>query len=152
MCIRDRHKKGSPVWGTSFSFSPEITALICGTYCHLRELDDVHYSVTHPGSVCVPVSYTHLDVYKRQVRCLGANDLRVIFLHFYPNIIGPIIIQSTLRVGSSILVAATLNFLGLGAQPPIPEWGAMLNSARPYLWSAPYLALSLIHILHPDDI
>ncbi len=75
------------------------------------------------------------------VRCLGANDLRVIFLHFYPNIIGPIIIQSTLRVGSSILVAATLNFLGLGAQPPIPEWGAMLNSARPYLWSAPYLAI-----------
>lgn len=53
-----QHKKGSPVWGTSFSFSPEKTALICGTYCHLRELDDVHYSITHPGSVCVPAAFS----------------------------------------------------------------------------------------------
>jgi ABC-type dipeptide/oligopeptide/nickel transport system permease subunit len=71
----------------------------------------------------------------------GAGDLRIIFFHLFPNSMGPIIVQSTLRIGSSILLAATLSFLGMGAQPPTPEWGAMLNSARTYLWVAPYLGI-----------
>ncbi|MGI6630288.1 MAG: ABC transporter permease [Bacillota bacterium] len=75
------------------------------------------------------------------VRSSGAGDLRIIFVHLLPNSMGPIIIQATLRIGSSILLAATLSFLGLGAQPPTPEWGAMLNSARAYIWSASYLAV-----------
>lgn len=75
------------------------------------------------------------------VRSSGAGDLRIIFVHLLPNSLGPIIIQATLRIGSSILLAATLSFLGLGAQPPTPEWGAMLNSARAYIWSATYLAV-----------
>lgn len=75
------------------------------------------------------------------VTCLGASDLRIIFLHFFPNLMGPIIVQSTLRIGSAILTAASLSFLGLGAQPPIPEWGAMLNAASPYIWPAPHLAI-----------
>lgn len=48
---------GSPVWGTPYNFSPDNTAFICGAFCHMRELDDVHYSIVHPGSVCVPASY-----------------------------------------------------------------------------------------------
>lgn len=75
------------------------------------------------------------------VRSSGAGDLRIIFLHLLPNSIGPIIIQATLRIGSSILLAATLSFLGLGTQPPTPEWGSMLSSARNYIWTAPHLAI-----------
>ena len=63
------------------------------------------------------------------VRSAGAGDLRIIFRHLLPNSIGPIIIQATLRIGSSILLAATLSFLGLGAQPPTPEWGAGVGAA-----------------------
>ncbi len=75
------------------------------------------------------------------VRVAGAGDARLILRHLLPNSMGPIIIQATLRIGSSILLAATLSFLGLGAQPPTPEWGAMLNAARSYIWTAPTLAV-----------
>lgn len=75
------------------------------------------------------------------VRSAGAGDMRIIFFHLLPNSIGPIIIQATLRIGSSILLAATLSFLGLGAQPPTPEWGSMLSYARNYIWTAPHLAI-----------
>lgn len=75
------------------------------------------------------------------VRSSGAGDLRIIFRHLLPNSIGPIIIQATLRIGSSILMAATLSFIGMGAQPPTPEWGSMLSYARNYLWTAPHLAI-----------
>ena len=75
------------------------------------------------------------------VRSSGAGDLRIIFCHLLPNSIGPIIIQATLRMGSSILLAATLSFLGLGAQPPTPEWGSMLSAARNYIWTAPHMAV-----------
>lgn len=75
------------------------------------------------------------------VRSSGAGDLRIIFRHLLPNSIGPIIIQATLRIGSSILTAATLSFLGLGAQPPTPEWGAMLSAARKYLWTGAHMAI-----------
>ncbi len=75
------------------------------------------------------------------VRSSGAGDLRIIFRHLLPNAIGPIIIQATLRIGSSILTAATLSFLGLGAQPPTPDWGAMLSSARRYLWTGAHMAI-----------
>ncbi len=75
------------------------------------------------------------------VRSSGAGDLRIIFRHLLPNSLGPVIIQATLRIGSAILMAATLSFLGLGAQPPMPEWGSMLSFARNYIWTAPYLAV-----------
>ena len=75
------------------------------------------------------------------IRSSGASDLRIIFRHLLPNSIGPIIIQATLRIGSSILTAATLSFLGLGAQPPTPEWGAILSSARKYLWTGAHMAV-----------
>ena len=74
-------------------------------------------------------------------RSSGAGDVRIIFRHLLPNSIGPIIIQATLRIGSAILTAATLSFLGLGAQPPTPEWGAILSSARRYLWTGAHMAM-----------
>lgn len=74
------------------------------------------------------------------IRALGASDLKIIFWHILPNVLSPIIVQATLRLATAILTAAGLSFLGMGAQPPSPEWGAMLSNGRDYLWSAPHLA------------
>lgn len=75
------------------------------------------------------------------IRSLGANDLTIIFKHIFPNILSPIIVQGTLRLATAILSAAGLSFLGLGAQPPSPEWGTMLSNGRDFLFSAPYIAI-----------
>lgn len=69
----------------------------------------------------------------------GASHSRIIFTHILPNCMTPIIVQSTLGIGGAILEMAGLSFLGLGAQPPQPEWGAMLNNAREFIQSAPWV-------------
>lgn len=75
------------------------------------------------------------------VRALGASNFRIIFKHILPNVMSPIIVQVTLRIATAILTASGLSFLGLGAQPPDPEWGAMLNDGRTYMTSAPHIIL-----------
>ncbi|MEC0202185.1 ABC transporter permease subunit [Paenibacillus lautus] len=75
------------------------------------------------------------------MRSLGASDGRIIFGHILPNITSPIIVQATLRIAVAILTASGLSFLGLGAQPPTPEWGAMLNDGRNYIMDHPHVAL-----------
>ena len=75
------------------------------------------------------------------VRTLGANDVIIIGRHILPNILSPIIIQASMRLATAILSAAGLSFLGLGAQPPSPEWGAMLSTGRDFLFNAPHIAL-----------
>ncbi|HKI57336.1 MAG TPA: ABC transporter permease [Trueperaceae bacterium] len=72
---------------------------------------------------------------------LGSADPRILLRTILPNILSPVIVYASLRLATSILTAATLSFLGLGAQPPSPEWGAMINQARTYLYSAPYLSV-----------
>ena len=72
---------------------------------------------------------------------VGASHGRIIVKDVLPNIMGPIIVYSTLSLGDAILGAAVLSFLGLGAQPPIPEWGAMLNEAQKFITMAPYLSI-----------
>ena len=72
-------------------------------------------------------------------RALGAGPLRVLFLQILPNSITPIVVQGTLGVGTAILDAAALSFLGLGAQPPTPEWGLMLSEARQDFRTFPHL-------------
>jgi peptide/nickel transport system permease protein len=71
-------------------------------------------------------------------RALGATSSRVIWRHVLPNTLAVIIVQSTLQIASAILSAAALGFLGLGAQPPAAEWGAMLSNARQYIRLAPH--------------
>lgn len=78
--------------------------------------------------------------YINAARALGAKDLRIIFVHLLPNSLAPLIVQSTLSIAEAILEAAALSFLGLGAQPPKPEWGAMLSDARSALQRAPWVA------------
>jgi len=73
-------------------------------------------------------------------RALGASAGRIIGRHILPNTLAPIIVQATLGIGAAILEAAGLSFLGLGAQAPTPEWGAMLTNTREYLRDAPWAA------------
>lgn len=73
------------------------------------------------------------------VRALGASDVRILFQHILPNSFTPLIVQGALGIGTAVLEAAALAFLGLGAQPPEPEWGQMLSEARNYVFTAPHL-------------
>lgn len=79
--------------------------------------------------------------YVEASRAVGAPHRRIIRKDILPNIAGPIIVYSTMSLGDAILAAAVLSFLGLGAQPPIPEWGAMLNEAQAYLINSPYMSM-----------
>jgi ABC-type dipeptide/oligopeptide/nickel transport system permease subunit len=74
-------------------------------------------------------------------RASGLSDGIIMARHILPNILSPLLVQSTLQFPSAILWAAGLGFLGLGAQPPTPEWGAMLSSARSYIRLAPHAVL-----------
>jgi ABC-type dipeptide/oligopeptide/nickel transport system permease subunit len=74
--------------------------------------------------------------YIEAARCVGCSDVRIMGLHLVPNVIGPLIVLATVGLGQTIVAAASLSFLGLGAQPPSPEWGAMLGDGRDYIYSA----------------
>lgn len=78
------------------------------------------------------LSLKELD-YVQAARALGATDGRIMFRHILPNILSPVIVQVTLGLATAILAAAGLSFLGLGAQPPSPEWGAMLSQSRAFI-------------------
>lgn len=75
-------------------------------------------------------------------RALGAGNLRIITRHILPNCFGILSVQATFGVASAILAAATLSFLGMGAQPPTPEWGAMLNEGQKFIRQMPMLAIA----------
>lgn len=79
--------------------------------------------------------------YIEAARASGANNLQIILTHILPNAIGPIIVQATMAVGSMIIYAASISFLGMGIQPPTPEWGAMLNEAKAYMLQYPYMVI-----------
>jgi peptide/nickel transport system permease protein len=74
-------------------------------------------------------------------RALGASDPRILVRHIWRNALGPVVVMTTLDLRWIILGIAGLNFLGLGAQPPTPEWGAMVNDGRPFLQVAPQMML-----------
>lgn len=66
-------------------------------------------------------------------RALGASDARILFRHILPNILVPLVIQLTLDLGPALVTSSTLSFIGMGAQPPTPEWGSMVSFGRRYL-------------------
>ena len=72
-------------------------------------------------------------------RAVGSSSRRVLFRHIFPGTLGPIVVQSTFLIATSIRVAAGLSFLGIGVPPPTPEWGSMLADARSYMALAPHL-------------
>jgi peptide/nickel transport system permease protein len=76
--------------------------------------------------------------YVEAARAIGASNLRIVARHVLPNILAPLIVQATLGIATATLEAAGLSYLGLGARPPTPEWGAMLNDARDFWLQAPW--------------
>jgi peptide/nickel transport system permease protein len=78
--------------------------------------------------------------YVEAARALGRRSVSTLFRHVMPNVLAPIIVQSSLQMAVAILFAAGLGFLGLGARPPQPEWGLMLSRGRDFLATAPHVA------------
>ncbi len=79
--------------------------------------------------------------YVQAARALGASDARLVARHVLPNVLGPVIVAATLGVGGAIMAEAALSFVGLGAQPPTPSWGAMIAEGRDLLRVAPWVSL-----------
>lgn len=73
------------------------------------------------------------EEYIESARAIGGSDARILFRHILPNCMAPVIVQATMCIAGSILSIASLSFIGLGIQPPSPEWGAMLSSGRQYI-------------------
>ena len=80
------------------------------------------------------------QLFVQAIAHLGGSHLRILGRHILPNALPPIIVYATLGMGTAVLQAAALGFLGLGAQPPQPEWGAMLSEGRQYIQNAPHVA------------
>ena len=80
--------------------------------------------------------------YVEACRSIGASNPRIILRHIIPNSMAPIIVQASTRVASAIITAASLSFIGLGVQPPTPEWGSMLAEGRAYVTSHPHMVIS----------
>jgi peptide/nickel transport system permease protein len=79
--------------------------------------------------------------YIEAAKALGSSDLRILTRHIIPNCLAPLIIQGTLGVASAILSCASLSFIGLGIQPPFPEWGSMLSEGRQLIRELPHLTI-----------
>lgn len=109
------------------------------------------------GNVMIAIGVVFTPIYARLVRgstlttrerefvtaarVLGASNTRILRHHILPNVLGPIIVQSSLLVASAIIVETSLSFLGLGVQPPAPSWGSMLRNAYQYMQVAPWFSL-----------
>jgi len=86
------------------------------------------------------LSLKHLT-YVEAARSVGASDWTIVMRHIFPGTIAAVVVYFSLRIGTSIITAASLSFIGLGAQPPTPEWGAMLNEARSDMMTSPHVAI-----------
>lgn len=112
---------------------------------------------TGTTSVIIAVSISTLPIFARLVRsvvltlrnldfvhaarALGGQPWRIILAHILPNAAGPILVQASIGAGTAVLTAAALSFVGLGVQPPAPEWGAMLSRGRQFLTLAPHIVV-----------
>ncbi len=79
--------------------------------------------------------------YVLALRSIGAGNARILLKHILPNCIAPIIVFATTRMATAILSTAALSYLGLGAQPPTPEWGAMIAVGQNFMWDAPHMSI-----------
>ena len=98
-------------------YTPQYARLVRGTVLSLKEKEFIEAA-----------------------RCIGVSPFRIMFRHILPNCLAPIIVMATLAIGWAIVQTAGLSFLGLGAQHPTPEWGAMLSGGRNYMLSAWWIA------------
>lgn len=98
---------------------PGVARIVRGEFLRLREMDFTHAS-----------------------RALGARDVRIIFKHILPNAIAPIIVSTTLRIGSAILAESGLSYLGFGNPPPFPSWGSIAAGGKDFLRNAPWISIA----------
>ncbi|MBL8147209.1 MAG: ABC transporter permease [Anaerolineae bacterium] len=114
-------------------------------------------TVLGPGlqNALIAIAIVNIPVYARLARAqvlslremdyvlaaqsLGDGNNRILFMHIMPNALTPLIVQGTLGIAGAVLEAAALSFIGLGAQPPTPEWGAILSEGRNYIFTSPHL-------------
>jgi len=82
-----------------------------------------------------------VEDYIEAARAIGNSHLRIALRHVLPNVVPPLLVQSTLSIAAAIIAEASLSFLGLGQQPPAPSWGSMLNVAKNYIDNAPWMAI-----------
>jgi len=92
------------------------------------------------------------EFYVEAARAVGSSTPRILFKHILPNIVSPIIVRATLGMGFTVLLAATLSFIGLGITPPTPEWGAMINEGRLHLvtgkwWITTFPGLAIMSLV-----
>lgn len=107
-------------------YSPQMARIMRGSVLYIKEME-----------------------YIEAQNAIGSSNLRIIFHHVLPNSLAPVIVYGTLMMASAILDAAALGFLGLGAQPPTPEWGAMLSESRFYIvsgawWAATFPGVAIV--------
>ena len=81
------------------------------------------------------------ETYVEATRSLGASNFSILFKHLLPNAMAPVIVAATIGIGNAIVLEATLGFLGMGAQPPSPSWGAMMSNGTAYLFISPWMIL-----------
>ncbi len=81
------------------------------------------------------------ETYVEATRSLGATDFNILFKHLFPNAIAPVIVAATIGIGQAIVLEATMGFLGMGAQPPLPSWGAMMSNGTAYLFISPWVII-----------
>ena len=79
--------------------------------------------------------------YVQSAKAIGANPFRIVILHVWPNLVGPIVVQSSFAMAGTIISESSLSFLGLGAPPTTPTWGALLNAGRKILIEAPHVSI-----------
>jgi len=82
-----------------------------------------------------------VEDYIEAARAVGNPHRRIAFRHILPNVVPPLIVQTTLAIAAAVIAEASLSFLGLGQQPPAPSWGSMLNTAKNYIDNAPWMAV-----------
>lgn len=81
------------------------------------------------------------ELYIEAARSVGVRNVRLLFVHIFPNLVPPIIVQATLAMAVAVIAEASLAFLGLGRPPPAPSWGSMLTVGKDYIASAPWLSI-----------
>jgi peptide/nickel transport system permease protein len=84
---------------------------------------------------------TRDNLFVEAARVIGVGNVRIMVRHLLPNVLAPLVVVATLGIATAIIVGASLSFLGLGAQPPTPEWGAMLNEGRGFIRTAWWLTV-----------
>jgi peptide/nickel transport system permease protein len=92
------------------------------------------------------------EIYVEAARAMGASDAKILARHVVPNVVSPLLVRATLGMGLTVLLAASLSFIGLGAQPPTPEWGAMINEGRNQLitgrwWVSTFPGLAIMSLV-----